>query len=139
MSLFSPAKSPLRGARALYAAVWILAAAFLGLTYCGDTAPLPELNLSPGSFYAMQLTLIVLSIGGAWTALRLFTLPAVRRRLRPGNGPTQARWNALRTGLLGTAVAADGTFLVLTRGDDTPLYCLLIALAALAFCRPKSE
>lgn len=138
MSLFSPIKHPLRGARILYTAIWILAAAFFVLTYCVNDAQISGQPLTAYARYIMQVVLIALSVGGAWTALRLFTLPPVHRLLKQGNAQTLARWNALRTGLLGVAVATDGTFLLLTHGDDTPLYCLLIALAALIFCWPKA-
>lgn len=130
-------KSRWRYARLLYAAVWLVVVLFVALSET-DVLPVGYIKDGAGLSYALHLSCIVLTLASTWGALRLPAFARVKRACEERRGLLPVLY-MLRTSWLGVAALLDAVIYYGLLDGTTPLYCLLIAVVGLMFCRPSRE
>ncbi len=127
----------LNTAKGAYIGVWIIAAAWAALTEL-DCMPSGFIDRTPKGEYALHLTCITLTLTCTWFALRMFALKSIRHKI-DSNPASLATWNLYRTAIMTVAIFMNLFTYYGLMSSTTPLFCLLITLAAFVFCWPKTD
>lgn len=127
----------LKVSRIFYISVWAVLVLYVFLTEA-DVLPRGYVARDASLEYTLHLFCVLFTLGGTWTALRLFNGKKIRHTLtaRPHLLP---HYNFLRTGILASAIVLNVIVYYALDSSATPLYCLLVTLIGLVFCWPKDE
>lgn len=127
----------LKLARIIYIGVWA-AVTLYALLSEAELLPVAYVKATPSLDYALNMLCVVLTLGTTWGGLRLFAFKKVKA-MRTDRPSLLFSLNLLRIALLATAVFVNILVYYALQSGTTPLFCLLITLAAFVFCWPKEN
>ena len=137
----SPTPNPrnqraLRTLQKIYFLLWA-AVGLLAFLFETDVLPTAFLPADAQTEYVCQLLCVALTLGSVPVALRLLALPSVKMQLAKEPGRA-VQWNKLRLGLMIVPILTNLSVYYALASTTSPLFCLLISLAAIVFCYPSA-
>jgi len=121
----------------LYYSVWVVVAAYAALCEA-EVLPSGYVSANAQTQYALHMLCIVLTLGGAWGALHLLS-PQRVMRFSKQRLSLRRQLSLLRGAILALAIFVNLLVYYALLSGSTPLFCLLITLAAYVFCYPKKN
>lgn len=127
----------LLASRITYIGILILVGAF-GLLSETDMIPTGYIKYNAQTEYMLHMLCVILTLGGTWSALRLFTFKGIRNKLNEHPNLLQ-QWNIIRICMLGTPLFINLIVYYALLSGSAPMYCFLITLFGFVFCWPKED
>ena len=130
-------KNELLTVRLIYCCTWLLTG-IIAACFETDLLPTGWANLGNESAYALNMLCVMLTLGGSYVALRLFTLKQIHKRIST-DSKQWVKWSITRISLLSICILINLISYYALFNGSAPLYCLLITLTAFVFCWPQQE